>query len=130
MPQESQSPSESSPKFPTRDGWRLHLSPDSYACALLIVGAVAAIGGVVSLSLGLAHSSGAVRLGELSRQLIVGAWTFLPPLWFWLEWIWVDQKRLQSRGEFLKYRQELNRNMWLALITVLVVLFELTDLVP
>ena len=55
-----------------------------------------------------------------AKKIIVAVYTIVPPLWFWFEYTF-----FYSGADFeaFKYRQELNRNIWVAVTTVLVVMY-------
>lgn len=61
---------------------------------------------------------------------IVGIWVAVPPLWFWFEWRWLTMGMQPDELERMKHYHELSRNLWLALIALLLFGFGLADLKP
>jgi hypothetical protein len=54
-------------------------------------------------------------------RLLLAAWAILPPIWFWIEWIFLCDGLSPEQREDRKHNQELSRNVWLAMIVLLVV---------
>jgi len=52
----------------------------------------------------------------------VGAWVLLPPVWFWLEWVFFSKGQDAER---LKHTHDLSRNIWIALVIVLAALLKI-----
>lgn len=53
----------------------------------------------------------------LGAYLLLGFWALIPPIWFFLEWVFLRQ--YVDCPDDLKYTQELARNIWIALVVVL-----------
>jgi hypothetical protein len=60
-------------------------------------------------------------------KFLIGFWALVPPLFFWVDWVWLctylpagDPER-----EVAKHTHDLSRNIWLALVGILAVLFAL-----
>lgn len=56
---------------------------------------------------------------------IVFFWVLVPPVWLWCEWKWVCYQMSNDDREYLKHFHDLARNVWLALVLVLCVLFKI-----
>lgn len=48
--------------------------------------------------------------------LLIGFWVLAPPIWFWVEWVFLSEYQNPER---LKHTHELARNIWVALVIVL-----------
>jgi hypothetical protein len=82
---------------------------------------------VASLIIALVHKQGdSVRTGHV----IVGFWTLVPPLWFWIEWMYLTRGMTPEQLEDIKHTHDLSRNIWLALLAVLIALFGLENFRP
>jgi hypothetical protein len=46
-------------------------------------------------------------------------WSLAPPIWFFLEWIYLDPKKRDSTREYIMHLHDLSRNIWLAFVVVL-----------
>jgi hypothetical protein len=62
---------------------------------------------------------------EQLGQLLIGFWALVPPLFFWVDWVLLcsylppgDPLR-----DVAKHTHDLSRNIWLALVAVLAILF-------
>ena len=91
------------------------------------------VGGVLSVLLaiwslrkGLEPSStfGPWNHEELGRVLI-GFWALVPPLFFWLDWVALCSylPANDPQREIAKHTHDLSRNIWIALVGILTVLF-------
>jgi hypothetical protein len=58
-------------------------------------------------------------------KLLIGIWGLLPPIFFWLDWVCFCRDLDKEQQEFAKHTHDLGRNVWLALLAVLAILFEL-----
>jgi hypothetical protein len=67
---------------------------------------------------------------KVAQALVLCFWVLIPPMWFSLE-RWERRKELKDDGEFarFKYNQDLASKIWLALVSVLLVLYFGKDLV-
>jgi hypothetical protein len=54
---------------------------------------------------------------------LVALWVLLPPIFFWVDWCFFRQGLTPQLREDLKHTHELSRNIWIAFIVVLSVLF-------
>ena len=54
---------------------------------------------------------------------IVAAWVLLPPVWFFCEWVFLCDGKNKDELDRIKHLHELARNIWLALVVVLVATF-------
>ena len=63
---------------------------------------------------------------------MLGAWTLLPPIWFWYEYFFIFSKAYPSADkdklDTFKYEQDLSSKIWLALVSVLLILYFWKDL--
>ena len=98
---------ESHPKFVRRLAWTSGIV--AFAC--LIVAA--------------ASRAGWINLSEAVKFCIVGAWVFLPPIWFRAEWCWVSTAIDTKERERVKHMHDLARNLWLGLVVILVALLRI-----
>jgi hypothetical protein len=64
-------------------------------------------------------------IGE-RKLLIIALWSLLPPAWFWYEYMglyrYEDINQREDR-EYFQYSQEVSSRIWIALVTVLTVLY-------
>lgn len=58
-------------------------------------------------------------------MFLIGFWAVVPPLFFWLDWVLFCSRLAPSdpAREVAKHTHDLSRNIWLALVGVLAVLF-------
>jgi hypothetical protein len=54
---------------------------------------------------------------------VVGLWVICPPLWFWVEWSFLTSGLSRHELEDMKHTHEVSRNIWLAFVVVLAVIF-------
>ena len=91
-----------------------------------IVGGLAAILGPVSLYVALKQS---MVFDFCSRACIgksmVAFWLLIPPVFFWLDWVVFSRKLTPPEREMTQHTHDLSRNVWLALVACLVVIFGL-----
>lgn len=61
---------------------------------------------------------------ELGKVLIA-FWGLVPPLFFWLDWVWLCSylASYDPEREVAKHTHDLSRNIWVALVAVLAILF-------
>jgi hypothetical protein len=57
------------------------------------------------------------------RGVIVAAWVIGPPIYFFIEWVFLYKESDEYPLEKFKYSQELARNIWLAVTAILVALY-------
>ena len=59
------------------------------------------------------------------QKWLLAAWTLLPPIWFWLEYFVIRPPTDPESASFdrYKYGQELSRNVWAAVVALLLVLY-------
>ena len=69
---------------------------------------------------------------KLAQVVIVALWTILPPIFFWIEYIWLYKPTFsmadKDRFEAFKYQQDLSSKIWLALVSVLLMLYFWKDI--
>ena len=92
-----------------------------------IVGVFAAILGPVSLYVALKQS---MVLDFCSRgcvgKSLLAFWLLIPPVFFWLDWVVFSRNLTPPEREVAQHTHDLSRNVWLALVASLVVIFGLT----
>lgn len=59
------------------------------------------------------------------NYVIVTLWTLVPPIWFWLEWFYSNPNAPNFNAESFAHGHEVSRNIWVALVVVLVALFKI-----
>ena len=90
--------------------------------AVLTFAVVSAILALLSFLIFPVLPEGSIKAGI--ERCIVGFWTVVPPLWLWYEYCFIYSKDPNPPPlERFKYGQELTRNLWLAIITVLLLLY-------
>ena len=96
------------------------------ALANMLFGGIAAILAILSLWAGMDSSSTLFMPShkQLGAILIV-FWVGAPPLFFWFDWVVLCKNmRLDSAArDVAKHTHDLSRNIWLALVLILVYLF-------
>jgi hypothetical protein len=55
-------------------------------------------------------------------KLIIGFWVIVPPVFFWIDWVAFLPENDRDR-DVAKHTHDLARNIWLALVGILAVLF-------
>ena len=72
------------------------------------------------------HNDGIFCLSrEIAAGVVIGAWVVLPPLFFWVDWVFYTTTDEESRA---KHTHDLARNIWVALVLVLTALFGVNPL--
>jgi hypothetical protein len=56
------------------------------------------------------------------RNLVIGFWAIVPPLFFWIDWVMFLPG--EADREVAKHTHDLSRNIWLALVVTLALIFE------
>lgn len=97
-------------------------SRDSVNVWISWISASAALG---SLILGGIHKLSPKALQSWVGPVVVGLWVLLPPIWFWSEWVWFSRSLSHDERERVQHLHDLSRNIWLAVIAVLITLFDL-----
>jgi hypothetical protein len=91
-------------------------------CVNVVIGILSVLGAAVSLIY-------AARVGaagsEFWKRFIVGVWILLPPAYFWCDWQFLCAKIPQRNIQSVKHLHDLARNIWLALVVVLIALFDI-----
>ncbi|HXU47072.1 MAG TPA: hypothetical protein VN783_16200 [Thermoanaerobaculia bacterium] len=81
---------------------------------------------LLSLDLGVIHRACPGALPCWVGPTVVGFWVLVPPIWFWSEWVVFSSKMNDPRErEHVQHLHDLSRNVWLALIAILIALFDL-----
>jgi hypothetical protein len=61
----------------------------------------------------------------LFNQLVVAGWTLIPPIWFWVHWYKCPYDPASPKWERMTHGHEVSRNLWVALVIILAVLFDI-----
>ena len=88
-----------------------------------ILGTIAALAALASLGMGLDFFMHGWAVNH--AKLLVGSWVIFPPVFFWLDWVVFCRDLPAKELDAAKHTHEVSRNIWLALIVVLVALFEI-----
>lgn len=56
---------------------------------------------------------------------LVGFWVLAPPIFFWIDWVLFCRGMDEKEQEVVIHTHDLSRNIWLALIAILTVLFNI-----
>lgn len=69
---------------------------------------------------------------KVYQAIVLGAWTLLPPIWFWYEYIFLFHEAYPSADkdklDSFKYQQDLSSKIWLVAVSVLLILYFWKDL--
>jgi len=69
---------------------------------------------------------------KVVQVIVVALWTILPPMFFWIEYIWLYKRTFditdKDRFEAFKYQQDLSSKIWIALVSVLLMLYFWKDI--
>jgi hypothetical protein len=75
---------------------------------------------------------GIVGIIKKLQVLVLVAWTLLPPVWFWYEYIFLFRKAHPNAGseklDELKTQQDLSSKIWIATASVLLILYFWKDI--
>lgn len=55
----------------------------------------------------------------LLEKLHLAFWIFVPPLFFWIDWVFFCNGLQADEREIAKHTHDLSRNIWLALVAIL-----------
>jgi hypothetical protein len=83
---------------------------------------VAAGAAVISLAFKVIPASFASP--ETVGYFVVGFWTIVPPVAFWVDWTFCTPKSNGER-EFTVHQHDLGRNIWVAWVVILAAVFQL-----
>ena len=90
-----------------------------HAIVNLVFAVLAVVGVVCSLLVGDFPTDWTKRL----RGSIVAIWLLGPPIYFYIEWVFLYKESDEYPLEKFKYSQGLARNIWLAVTAILVALY-------
>ncbi len=97
-------------------------SRDKYISTICVLSTIAAI---ISLIIALFQNISGCK-NNILGYCIVSAWVLLPPIWFWAEWVYLTGEKIEKdEQDRIKHLHDLSRNIWLALIAVLIVAFDI-----
>jgi hypothetical protein len=65
------------------------------------------------------------RWRKILGQIVVGSWVLGPPVFFWADWVYFTGGLTKDALDAVEHTHDLGRNIWLALVLLLVVLFDL-----
>jgi len=57
------------------------------------------------------------------KKWLLALWTLIPPLWFWAEFFFVNPPAGDAYFDRYKYGQELSKNVWAAVVALLLVFY-------
>lgn len=56
---------------------------------------------------------------------ILAFWVIVPPVWFWVDWVFLCDGLRPEKLDQIKHTHELARNIWLAMVSVLAYQFRI-----
>ena len=80
---------------------------------------------IVSLFLGWQVSTEVTAPNASWGSYIVGFWTIAPPIYFWFDWAYLCEGSDKTTLDQVKTTHDLSRNIWVALVALLTVMFKL-----
>jgi uncharacterized membrane protein YhaH (DUF805 family) len=90
--------------------------------------------GLISAALAIASLLYAMKYGKAAsdglKKWIVGFWILVPPVYFWFDWVALCRDIPAANVSGVKHLHDLSRNIWLALVVILIALFEITFFKP
>ena len=119
---------------PMADQTKLEMKRRRFPLWQWSVGIFATVALVASLAFavcgwGLKIQDGGVKIYQ---AFVLGAWSLLPPIWFWFEYIFLFRNAFpeaeQSKLDRFKYQQDLSSKIWLAAVSVLLILYFWKDI--
>jgi hypothetical protein len=106
--------------------WIRRASRSPRACYNL-GGALGSIIGLVPTLFAASHPSSTFRLGshEALGAVVVAFWAVVPPMFFWLDWVYFCRKMKFDAPErdVAIHTHDLSRNIWLGLVFALSLIF-------
>ena len=85
---------------------------------------------LISVLLGIVDISDVLNIPDGFAFLIVGFWVITPPVFLWLDWVFYCLKTAdKSFRDDAKHTHNLARNIWVALVVILIALFNLGQLI-
>ena len=89
---------------------------------------------LISVVIGFGSLAYAVCLGEgapdAAKRLLVGFWLLAPPIYFWLDWHLLCRDIPPEKTDSVKHIHDLSRNIWVALVVVLMALLNIQIFKP
>ena len=98
------------------------MNRDKFVTALAWISGIA---GFTSVVVAVLHRANILPVSNSLKLTIVGVWVLLPPIWFWVEWVWVSRQIDEKERGRIKHMHDLARNIWIALVAILVGLFDI-----
>lgn len=92
-------------------------------CVVKVIAWLSGIAAIASLGLALFIRFRYPCLMDMVGYPVVGAWVLLPPVWFLAEWVFLCKGMCDKERERIVHLHELARNIWVALVVVLAVIF-------
>ena len=86
---------------------------------------VSGIAGFASVVIAVLHRANILTVCNPLKLTIIGEWVLMPPIWFWVEWVSVSRQIDEQERERIKHMHDLARNIWVALVAILVGLFDI-----
>jgi hypothetical protein len=91
----------------------------NWACGILSV-----LIAVWSLKMGLGEESTLFSLNHKhTGYVLLAFWGLVPPAFFWVDWVFFCRGMTTPDRDIAKHTHDLSRNIWLALIALLAILF-------
>jgi hypothetical protein len=87
------------------------------------IGAIIAVSVTVLASLIIRYFTNP-KTDKLAGYIVVGLWTIIPPLWFWISWV-CDAPDSEPKRGYKMHLQDLGRNVWAALVILFAALFHI-----
>lgn len=90
-----------------------------------VLGILSGVLALLSIAAGLNWMSFPRLDHDHSGTLLVGLWAVLPPLAFWLDWMVLCSGMDRENRAIVEHTHDLSRNIWLAVVAILTVLFRI-----
>jgi hypothetical protein len=91
------------------------------------VGRLSVVLAFLSVCAGLYYGRNA---SDLLKALILFGWILCPPVFFWCDWVFLCKDIPRDKVDNVKHLHDLSRNIWVALVVILLALFKVTELRP
>jgi hypothetical protein len=89
---------------------------------------------LLSVIVGVGSLAYAVCVGQnapdATKRILVGFWLLAPPIYFWLDWHVLCRNIPSDNTDSVKHIHDLSRNIWVALVVVLIALFNIQVFKP
>ena len=89
-----------------------------------VFGALSVLIALLSLKMGLDQDSTLFWLNhEQTGYVLLAFWGLAPPAFFWVDWVVFCRGMSKNDRDTAKHTHDLSRNIWLALIALVAILF-------